>query len=347
MSIDYKRTRERVAVEDVLRLIGWEPTKKYGVEWRGSCPLPEHVSTGRGRGSFAIDVGQGRWQCFKCEKRGGIFDLWRMMTGQPLHEAVRSLCEALEIEPIYLPTRKREMTTEMKERGAGNLSLPELAAEANRHHQCALDAGTAMIEHAREAGEHLLAAKSKCAHGEWGAWLDKNCEFSERTAQRYMRVAQRWPELETAAKTTRVSDLPIRDALAMLAEPPRPNGKPAPVDTTPAPVSTPRATPTRPAPVQPTPAEPAPAAPGEAEDLGKPDDPLWLHGTRAELTARRISVAEREWFGVLRKLVNLGDRLGETSAEVEEILGQAAKLQSRLTALLKGSKANGRDGGLK
>ena len=113
MSIDYKRTREHVAVEDVLRLIGWEPTKKYGDEWRGSCPLPDHVSTGRGRGSFAVDVRRGKWRCFKCEKHGGIFDLWCAMTGQPLYEAVLSLCESLGVEPVYLPGRKRAMATEL------------------------------------------------------------------------------------------------------------------------------------------------------------------------------------------------------------------------------------------
>jgi len=332
-SIDYKETRDRIDVEAVLHLIGWEPRRKYGVEWRGSCPLPEHVSTGRGRGSFSIDVRRGRWQCFKCDRHGGVFDLWRAVTGQPLYEAVLSLCEALEIEPIYLPTRKREMTTEMKERGAGNLTLPELAAEANRHHQCALDAGTAMIEHAREAGEHLLAAKSRCAHGEWGRWLADNFEGSARTAQNYMRVAQRWPEI-MQANTQRSAYLSVDAAIKMLAQP-RPNGQPAPVDTTPRTTAT---RPSRPAPVQPT-AEPAPAAPGE--DLGKPDDPQWLHGTRADLTARRIKVAEREWFEVIRKMVNLGDRLGETSGEVEEILGQAAKLQTRLTAILKARAKQG------
>ena len=40
--------------------------------------------------------------------------------------------------------------------------------------------------------------------------------ISERTAQAYMRVARDWPTLE--AKAQRVADLPLRDALALLAE---------------------------------------------------------------------------------------------------------------------------------
>jgi len=39
---------------------------------------------------------------------------------------------------------------------------------------------------------------------------------AERTAQTYMRIATCWPEL---AKAQRVADLPLRDAVRLLAEP--------------------------------------------------------------------------------------------------------------------------------
>ncbi len=218
------------------------------------------------------------------------------------------------------------MTTELKERGVGALSLPELAAEANRHHQCALDAGTAMIEHAREAGEHLLAAKSKCAHGEWGAWLDKNCEFSERTAQRYMRVAQRWPELETAAKTTRVSDLPIRDALAMLAEPPRPNGQPAPVETLRATEPPPRTTPTRPS-------RPAPVP--EPED----DRPAYLRGTDDDRDAQALKYLKRMEEDIGRVI-----RIGSESSKDYDRMQQAYTRINEGLAMLRSLFKKGKKG---
>jgi hypothetical protein len=49
-------------------------------------------------------------------------------------------------------------------------------------------------------------------------WLKANVKFSERTAQAYMRVAKRWPELETKAQ--HVADLPYREALKCLADDP-------------------------------------------------------------------------------------------------------------------------------
>ena len=76
---------------------------------------------------------------------------------------------------------------------------------------------TAVLEHALAAGRLLAEAKSQLPHGAWSRWLADNFEGSERTAQAYMRVATRWPEIE--AKAQRVADLSYRDAVKLLAEP--------------------------------------------------------------------------------------------------------------------------------
>lgn len=98
------------------------------------------------------------------------------------------------------------------------VSFSDLAAEINREHKAAQDAARSALEHAIRAGELLIQAKEGIAHGEWGKWLQDNVEVSERTAQAYMRTAKHKGEL-VDPKTQRVADLPLREALAQLAEP--------------------------------------------------------------------------------------------------------------------------------
>jgi hypothetical protein len=100
-----------------------------------------------------------------------------------------------------------------------SLSLSDLADRINAEHA---EAGTALragLEHARNAGLLLLEAKAQCAHGHWVPWLESNVHFSVRAAQAYMRVAQRWNELE--AKAQPVALLTFKDAVKLLAEPTR------------------------------------------------------------------------------------------------------------------------------
>mgnify|MGYP003311790072 CR=1 FL=1 len=49
-------------------------------------------------------------------------------------------------------------------------------------------AGTAIIE----IGKRLLEAKQCLPHGKWGEWLQNEVEFSERTAQDYMKIAREY-----------------------------------------------------------------------------------------------------------------------------------------------------------
>ncbi len=98
--------------------------------------------------------------------------------------------------------------------------LVSLATEITREHEAACQAVRSGLEHARRAGDLLIEAKVGLAHGAWMSWLAAQCPtVSPRVAQIYMRVARRWPELEAAANTKRVTDLPLRQAIAFLAEP--------------------------------------------------------------------------------------------------------------------------------
>jgi hypothetical protein len=70
------------------------------------------------------------------------------------------------------------------------------------------------LVHAMVAGDVLIEARAQLKHGQWLSWL-KSCDISERTAQRYMRLARNRAAVE--AKSDTVSDLGVRGALAMLS----------------------------------------------------------------------------------------------------------------------------------
>jgi hypothetical protein len=97
---------------------------------------------------------------------------------------------------------------------AGLVSLVErLAIE----HAACTSATRSALAHARNCGVLLAEAKAALPHGAWTDWLATNFPGSARTAQGYMRVAERWPEL--AAKAQPTADLTIDGALGLLATP--------------------------------------------------------------------------------------------------------------------------------
>jgi hypothetical protein len=96
--------------------------------------------------------------------------------------------------------------------------LPTLATEINAEHAAAERAINDSLNHARRCGELLIEAKRQCTHGEWGGWLAANFQASDRTARGYMVLARRWNDLPVQNGNA----LPIRDALAFLAEPREP-----------------------------------------------------------------------------------------------------------------------------
>lgn len=61
-----------------------------------------------------------------------------------------------------------------------------------------------------EIGKRLIAAKESLPHGGWGNWLKEKVEFTDRTAQRFMKVANEF------SNATTLSDLPKSKAFALL-----------------------------------------------------------------------------------------------------------------------------------
>lgn len=74
---------------------------------------------------------------------------------------------------------------------------------------CKQQAGAALLE----IGKRLMEAKAQLGHGEWLAWLKEEVEFSEVTAQRFMKIAREYPN------PSPLTDLGASKALALLAIP--------------------------------------------------------------------------------------------------------------------------------
>ena len=93
-----------------------------------------------------------------------------------------------------------------------NDHLKEMEETTNRIKQT-------VLQQALRLGELLLQAKAKVGHGRFGKWLEKNCELSERSAQRYMALKEQWPKIEAWLKdnSATVADLSLRKAEQIIA----------------------------------------------------------------------------------------------------------------------------------
>ena len=75
-----------------------------------------------------------------------------------------------------------------------------------------------------EIGRRLVEAKSMVEHGQWGEWLEKQIDYSPRTAQNLMKIfveygADQLPLFGDNAKTQALADLTYTQAVALLGVP--------------------------------------------------------------------------------------------------------------------------------
>lgn len=75
-----------------------------------------------------------------------------------------------------------------------------------------------------EIGRRLAEAKELLEHGEWLPWLERETEFSDRSAQRYMKLYEEYGASQLGlfgpeTNTPTLSDLPISKAFALLSVP--------------------------------------------------------------------------------------------------------------------------------
>lgn len=75
-----------------------------------------------------------------------------------------------------------------------------------------------------EIGKRLVQAKEILTHGEWLPWLEKETEFSDRSAARYMKLFEEYGASQMGlfgpeTNSPTLSNLPISKALALLSVP--------------------------------------------------------------------------------------------------------------------------------
>ena len=93
-----------------------------------------------------------------------------------------------------------------------DIELARLAQAINVAVKAATEASQNAVLRGIEAGKALNEAKKKVEHGAWGKWLKDNCQLSERSAQRYMRLALN----EAKLKSANMADLTIAGAEELL-----------------------------------------------------------------------------------------------------------------------------------
>ena len=80
-----------------------------------------------------------------------------------------------------------------------------------------------VLSYAVEIGRRLCEAKAVVSHGEWGRWLEEKVQFSQSTAQNYMKMYERYGSEQASLfgeeKTRELRDLPYTKALKLLAVP--------------------------------------------------------------------------------------------------------------------------------
>lgn len=84
---------------------------------------------------------------------------------------------------------KKEMANITAEANEARLST--LAAEINTIKR---QTQRIMLGASVEIGRRLVEAKGAVGHGNWGAWLESNVDYSERTAQNLIRIFQEYGE---------------------------------------------------------------------------------------------------------------------------------------------------------
>lgn len=80
-----------------------------------------------------------------------------------------------------------------------------------------------VMSYAVEIGRRLCEAKAVVPHGEWTSWLEEKVQFSQSTAQNYMKMYERFGSEQVSlfdgGKSETIMSLPYTKALKLLAVP--------------------------------------------------------------------------------------------------------------------------------
>ena len=99
---------------------------------------------------------------------------------------------------------------------------PEIVAAEIR--QIADQTRKMVLNSSIEIGKRLCEAKEMVPHGEWAAWLEKNVDFSQSSANNFMKIYTEYGDIQgelwgASAKSQTFGNLSYSQAVALLAVP--------------------------------------------------------------------------------------------------------------------------------
>lgn len=94
--VDFDVLRQRISIADVVQLLKFQASGRRGDQLRGPCPV--HGSSSAQSRSFSVNVGLGRYHCFRCGSRGNALELWSAARGISIYAAAIELCQSFGLE---------------------------------------------------------------------------------------------------------------------------------------------------------------------------------------------------------------------------------------------------------
>jgi hypothetical protein len=181
-------------------------------------------------------------------------------------------------------------------------ALSDLAARIKAAHEKAKSGLAA----AMDAGDLLVEAKERMDRGQWVPWLMDHCDISERTAQRYMRLARNRAIM--LPKNDTVADLSINKANQEVTVPKKS-------------VSAPRST-SSPAPAAASPAPPSPSVSEATVQAASAGEAVWREQIAAMSSAFVLtSLAEETGFDIPAMQREIREAAAERQRQQERITG--------------------------
>ena len=91
--IDFDVLRNEITIDQVLDLLGFQPSSVSGDQLRGPCPV--HGSSSDQSRSFSVNLTKGRYYCFKCNSKGNQLELWAAVHRISVYQAAVDLCNVI------------------------------------------------------------------------------------------------------------------------------------------------------------------------------------------------------------------------------------------------------------
>ena len=113
----------------------------------------------------------------------------------------------------------------------GPLTISDLAKLINDKVAQTVSSARTSFTRAIEIGDLLKQAKDRVGHGNFESWVNDHCQFSYRSARRYMKLADDRPKLEeqlkleAPGKLASVANLNLASAQRLLAPPKSPESQ--------------------------------------------------------------------------------------------------------------------------